>query len=279
MKIQSILLIVCLSTVSLTVRAQTHLSNQNIKHSQNSVAATVNETKIGSAKFGSLIKFLEQERGEPFSAEARSKLLDDLTTREAISQDASKSGLLKSPESQLRLEWVRFNAIVDIWWADFLKKNPISELDIQSEYESYLKASKEPRNHREFNLSQIVFSSEEDANKAIEELRSGPSFESIARQRSLHKDSADKGGLVGWILPSQLLAPLGDVVINLDKGRNSALPIRTSSGWYLLRVNDVRTFTLPPYDQLREQIRMSLLARKRNQAVAELMAKQKVVKR
>jgi peptidyl-prolyl cis-trans isomerase C len=142
-----------------------------------------------------------------------------------------------------------------------------------------MKASKEPRNQREISLSQIVLPDEEQANRVLEELRNGVSFDEIARKKSIHKESAEKGGLLGWTLPSQLLAPLGDVSINLDKGRTNQLPVKTSFGWHIIRVNDTRPFVLPAFDQLKGQIQESLIFKQRNQALATLLAKYKVTKR
>jgi len=276
--IRSSALLLSIALFSSTVIAQTAQPNQAAKVGVDAVVATVNDVRITSARYESLMKFAAADPAS-LSSEDKARILDDIILREAITQEATKLGLLKSPSAQAQIEWARLNAITDIWWSEVIGKSPVSESDIQAEYQRLMKASKEPRNQREISLSQIVLPDEEQANSVLEELRNGVSFDEIARNKSIHKESAEKGGLLGWTLPSQLLAPLGDVSINLDKGRTNQLPVKTSFGWHIIRVNDTRPFVLPAFDQLKGQIQESLVFKQRNQALATLLAKYKVTKR
>jgi peptidyl-prolyl cis-trans isomerase C len=243
----------------------------------NEAVASINGVKLPASRLEEVLKYYQQEGGL-VTPDIKARMLDDLMIKEVIFQEVTKTGLIKKPESQARLEMAKKNAAVEIWWQNYLQAYPVPESDIRAEYELLVKASQEPRNKKEYNVSQIVVATENQARELLKELDRGAVFEVLAQKSSIHKDSVEQGGLLGWALPVQLLEPLGNTVVSLGKGKVSSAPIQTSYGWHILRLNDVRDYVLPSYDQLKAQIRTSLLIKKRNQAFSELMTRYKVVK-
>lgn len=251
--------------------------NGSAQTTKNGILATVNDVKISVAQLEEVIRFIKVEGGN-VGSDIQAKLLEDILLKEAINQDVIRQGLLKKPENQFKLKLAQQNVTFDIWFAEYLKKNPVTETDIKAEYEAQVKRSREPRNKKEFNVSQIVLADEIRANELIKELNVGASFDNLAKKYSQHKQSADNGGSLGWVLPTQLVSPLGDVVLNLPKSKVGALAVRTSFGWHVVRVNDIRDYIFPSFEQVKAQISNYLMQQRRAQAIAELMAKTKVVK-
>jgi peptidyl-prolyl cis-trans isomerase C len=243
----------------------------------NEAVASINGVKLPASRLEEILNYYQQEGGL-VTPDIKARMLDDLMLKEVIFQEVTKTGLIKKPENQARLEMAKKNAAVEIWWQNYLQAHPVAESDVRVEYELLVKASQEPRNKKEYNVSQIVVATEAQALELLKELDRGAVFEVLAKKSSIHKDSVEQGGLLGWALPVQLLEPLGNAVISLGKGKVSSAPIQTSYGWHILRVNDARDYVLPSYDQLKAQIRTNLLIKKRNQAFSELMTRYKVVK-
>ena len=243
----------------------------------NEAVASINGVKLPASRLEEILNYYQQEGGL-VTPDIKARMLDDLMLKEVIFQEVTKTGLIKKPENQARLEMAKKNAAVEIWWQNYLQAHPVAESDVRVEYELLVKASQEPRNKKEYNVSQIVVATESQALELLKELDRGAVFEVLAKKSSIHKDSVEQGGLLGWALPVQLLEPLGNAVISLGKGKVSSAPIQTSYGWHILRVNDARDYVLPSYDQLKAQIRTNLLIKKRNQAFSELMTRYKVVK-
>ncbi len=77
-----------------------------------------------------------------------------------------------------------------------------------------------------------------NANKILEQLRSGASFAGYARQYS-EASTAAVGGDLGWVRPEQLPAPLAAVVRQMGPGSLSA-PISVPGGVSILAVQDTR---------------------------------------
>ncbi len=76
------------------------------------------------------------------------------------------------------------------------------------------------------------------AMRLLEQIRQGAPFPQVARAFS-QAPSAGRGGDIGWVQDGQLPAELNQVVSRLQPGRIS-MPIRTTSGFYILAVSDRR---------------------------------------
>jgi len=76
------------------------------------------------------------------------------------------------------------------------------------------------------------------AERIVQQAREGADFGSLARAFS-QSNSAENQGEVGWIAVSQLPPDLQEEVRNLSPGQVSE-PIRTFSGFYILKVTDER---------------------------------------
>jgi foldase protein PrsA len=81
----------------------------------------------------------------------------------------------------------------------------------------------------------MVLESEEKAKEMITELDSGKEFAELARDNSLDRISAEKGGDLGWF-PNGLYPELDEIAFSLEVGELSQ-PIPTERGCYLIKVS------------------------------------------
>ncbi|MCR9072865.1 MAG: peptidylprolyl isomerase [Alphaproteobacteria bacterium] len=81
------------------------------------------------------------------------------------------------------------------------------------------------------------------ADRLVNQLRSGASFQSIARQFS-QAANANVGGDIGWVLADQLAPELAEAVDRLAPGAVSD-PIRTIVGYHIIQVSDTRILAKP----------------------------------
>jgi foldase protein PrsA len=78
----------------------------------------------------------------------------------------------------------------------------------------------------------MLLESEEKAREMITELDSGKDFAELARDSSLDKAAAEKGGDLGWF-PKGLYPELDEIAFNLEIGELSQ-PIPTGNGYHLI---------------------------------------------
>lgn len=118
-------------------------------------------------------------------------------------------------------------------------------------------------------LKQDVNMTEAEASRQInnlyEQLKSGKDFAVMARQYSLDRASAVKGGDLGWV-SSEELVPAFAETMNALAINTISKPIKTSFGWHLIQVLERKTVDDSEAFQ-RQQVRQFLHQRKFNEAV------------
>ena len=50
------------------------------------------------------------------------------------------------------------------------------------------------------------------------------------------------------------MKPFSDVAFKLKKGEVSPTPVKTQFGWHVIKVEDVRTRKVPPYEKIKPQM-------------------------
>ena len=241
------------------------------------VLTTVNGSKIYTSQVNEMVS-LAVANGAKDSPELRQNLLNDLVLREVIAQDIKKTGLLNKDNNALKLKLAQQNTMLELWFAEYFKQNPVTESNIRAEYDRQAALSKEPQNSKQYEVSQIMVATEAEAAEIIQQINKGAKFEILAKDKSLEKMSGAQGGVVGWVLPAQLAPPLDVLIVNLGKGAVAQSPIRTNNGWHVIKLDDVRPFVIAPFDQVRNVISQELLQQRRQQAINGLIQNAKVVK-
>jgi peptidyl-prolyl cis-trans isomerase C len=211
-------------------------------------------------------------RGQRDTPELRQVIKEELITREALAQEAAKLGLDKTPEAQAQWAQLRQTFLVELLLSDYLKQNPITEAKIKAEFDRQVAAIK---GQQEYKISLIVTPTEEQAKGLLVRLRKGESFSKLATETSIDASKA-KGGDVGWVLPSQILPAISNVMVNLNKGTLAAAPIQTQAGWNIIRVEDKRTFQPPKLEDAKNDLRAALLQQQRAELVKKLRDAAKV---
>jgi len=246
------------------------LSSSAHAQSNSMIIATLNGNKITAQQVEELVN-LAGDNGTKVTPEIRQRITNELIIREAIVQEAKKTGLLTKNGNALKLKLANQNAIVELWFADYFKNHPISEEAIRAEYDKQLVASKDPKNANEYEIAQIEVATEIEANDVIAKLNNGNSFEVLAKQYSIDKSTAQQGGLAGWSLSSNLASPLNDIVPSLSKGKTTSKPIHIGQNYYIIKLVDVRAFKFPAYEQAKNQLAQQMVTKEREQAIAEVL--------
>jgi peptidyl-prolyl cis-trans isomerase C len=235
------------------------------------VMATVNGVVIPAS-------LLEQNvnanvaQGQRDTPELRQLLKEELINREILAQEAVKLGLDKTAEAKTQLAQLRQTLMVELLLNDLIKKTPVTDVKIKAEYDRRVEALK---NEQEYKVALIVTPTEDEAKALIVRLNKGESFEKIATEKSIDP-SKEKGGQVGWVLPAQILPAISNVMVNLNKGTLAVSPIRTQSGWNIIKVEDKRAYQPPGLNEAKNDIRQALQQQQRADLVKRLREGAKV---
>lgn len=238
--------------------------------------ASVNGTAIPDSQFNqTLTQALNQ--GQKDSPELRSAIKEELINREIVAQAATKQGLDKTPEAKQGWAQIRQNFLIELYWADFSKKNPITDEQIKAQYEKDVTQLKAAGDSQQYKVSLITVASRQEAVAVIAQLKKGESFDKVAREKSIDPSKA-QGGVVGWVLPTQLNKEIAGAVTKLSKGGYTTTPIQTQSGWNIVKVDEKRAFTVPTLSEAQNQVRQQLLQQQRINLLTKLRNEAKITK-
>lgn len=113
------------------------------------------------------------------------------------------------------------------------------------------------------------------AEEALARIQAGADFTQVARQYS-DSPTRDRGGDLGAVHRGELAAEIEAAAFSLPEGAVSEI-IRTSAGWNIIRVEQLRMDSVAPYAEVREAIRNQLFQErfeaKRKEWLADLRAK------
>ena len=239
---------------------------------QTAVAATVNGAAIPVQTVNAAVaNFVAQ--GATDSPQLRDQVLIELIAREALVGEGLRLGLDKSPTFLQRLEDARRTLLMDAAWADYLGKNPITEQDERADYDRQKKVLGGGDSTPQFLVSHIVLADEAQAKAVLDRARKGEAFDKMASSLSIDAATKAKGGQIGWLLPSDVLPAIGAVITGLSKGAVAATPIQTPAGWQVVKVDDVRPFKIPTFDESRPQLKAAVQNTRRQKFIEELLKK------
>lgn len=233
-------------------------------------AATVNGVSIPQARIDLRVKGLAAQ-GQADSPELRKAVREDMINFEIVVQEAVKSGLDKNAEVVQQAELARQQVLVGAFVQDYTKNHPISEDQLKQEYEKL----KTKLGDKEYNARHILVETEAEAKDIIAQLGKKAKFEKLAA-KSKDAGSADKGGSLGWAVPSNFVPPFANALLNLKKGEYTKEPVQSQFGWHVIKVDDVRDLKAPPFEELKPQLQQRLQQQAVQKLIAELRAKAKI---
>jgi peptidyl-prolyl cis-trans isomerase C len=211
-----------------------------------------------------------QTQGTAITPQLREQVISEMVVRQVMLSEASKRGLDKTPAFTQQLEELRRRLLVDSLLTDNLSKNPITEQDDQAEYARQKKVLGNGDTTPQYFLSQVILKTEQQARDVIALAKGGNAFDKLALD-SVDEAGKANGGKVGWVLPTDVLPAIGTVIVNLSKGMVAAAPIQSPAGWHVIKVDDVRPFTIPSLEEARPQVRQSLQLQRRQAFVEGLL--------
>jgi peptidyl-prolyl cis-trans isomerase C len=255
--IQTLLLAAALTAAS-TVAAQ-------------SASVKVNGTTIPAHRIEAAVK-ARIAQGQQDSPEMRKGILDALINQEVVAQEAVKKGLNKQPNVAARIELDRQMALVNAYFDDYLKKNPVTDEILRKEYERL----KPQLPAKEYKVRHILVETEDDAKNIIAQIKKGGSFEKLAAEHSKDPGSKGRGGDLDWGPAERYVKPFAEAVTTLKKGQLTDAPVKTNFGYHVIRVDDERASKIPTFDEAKPQLQKLVQNQVVQKAISELRAKAKV---
>jgi peptidyl-prolyl cis-trans isomerase C len=233
--------------------------------------AVVNGKSVPTARLNALKAQIEKS-GRPVTDDMMGQLKDEIIAREIFMQEARKRGLDASDEYKAQLELARQTILIRELFADFQKKNPVTDAEIQAEYDKFVAAN----GGKEYRARHILVESEDQAKALIAEIKKSGKFEELAKKHSKDPGSGANGGDLDWAAANSYVPEFSGAMVKLDKGQMADEPVKSQFGFHIIRVDDVREAQLPKLDEVKPQIAQQLQQQKMGKFQDDLRSKAKV---
>lgn len=211
-------------------------------------AETVNGIAVPQALIDAFAKARGADLNKP---EQRAQVLRVFADYVLLAEQAKRDGLLKQPAFAAEIENARLSALANATIREMQQQTSISDDAIKAEYDADVARS----GKLEYDFSQLLFASEDDALKASGEIVAGKTFAQVYDE---WKSKAKQAKVFTHVRPDQLPENLGKALADLKNGESSKAPIKTQYGWHLIHLDATSDFTPPAFDQLKENLRHRL---------------------
>jgi peptidyl-prolyl cis-trans isomerase C len=170
------------------------------------------------------------------------------------------------------MELARQTILIRTLFADWQKKNPVTDAEIQAEYDKFASANA----GKEFRARHILVEKEDEAKAIIAAIKGGANFADLAKQKSKDPGSGANGGDLDWANAASYVTEFSEAMVKLDKGQMTETPVKSQFGWHIIRVDDVRQAKLPALEEIKPQIAQQMQQQKMAEYQKALREKAKV---
>jgi peptidyl-prolyl cis-trans isomerase C len=211
--------------------------------------AIVNGKAVPKTRLDALTQQIERS-GRPVTPDMQAQLREEVIAREIFIQEADKLGLGATDNFKSQMELARQTLLIRELFADYEKKNPVTDAMLKAEYDKFAAAN----GGKEYKARHILVEKEADAKNIIAGLKKGGKFEDIAKKQSKDTGSGANGGDLDWANPTSYVPEFSGALTKLNKGQLTDTPIKTQFGYHVIRVDDIRDIKLPAFDEVKPQI-------------------------
>jgi peptidyl-prolyl cis-trans isomerase C len=233
--------------------------------------AIVNGKAVPKARLDALAAQMARA-GRAVPPDQQAQLREAVIAREVFLQEAQLRGLEGSQDFKDQMELTRQTILINELFADFQKRNPVSDADLKAEYDKAVAAN----GGKEYKARHILVEKEEEAKAIIAQLKKGGKFEDIAKKSSKDPGSGANGGDLDWAAPGNYVKEFSEAMVALQKGKMTETAVKSQFGYHIIRLDDTREAQFPKFDDVKPQITQQLQQQRLAKYQEDLRAKAKI---
>jgi peptidyl-prolyl cis-trans isomerase C len=216
--------------------------------------AIVNGKAVPKARVEALMSQALRQGNQQRTPELEQQVRDEVVLREMFMQEAEKRGLAASPDYKAQMEFARQTILIRELFADYQKKNPVTDAEVQAEYDKF----KSQSSGTEYRARHILVEKEDEAKALIAQIKGGAKFEDLAKKNSKDPGSGENGGDLDFAAPGAYVPEFSQAMVKLKKGELTETPVKSQFGWHIIKLEDTREAKFPPLEEVKPQIQQRI---------------------
>jgi peptidyl-prolyl cis-trans isomerase C len=234
------------------------------------VLATVDGSPITEDDLNDAMTDIGPGLPQKLEGAARQKyVLDYLIDLKLAAKKAQAEKLDQSPEFARKLAYYRDKLSMEELLSSVAKAATTDE----AEHKAYDEAAKAEPPQEEIHARHILVPTEDEAKAALARIKGGEDFAKVATE--LSKDPSGDGGDLGWFTKDRMVPEFSEEAFKLKKGEVSD-PVKTQFGWHIIKIEDTRTKSFPPFEQVKDQAAHYVAQKAESETVAQLHSAAKI---
>jgi peptidyl-prolyl cis-trans isomerase C len=210
------------------------------------------------------------------SLERKKEFLDNLVRFEVLAAEAKKRGMDQDPEVVRTMKQVMIQKLMKVEFDTRVKPEDVTEAEMKKFYDEH---SAEYNKPEEVRVSAIIVKDKATADK-VAGLAKGPQgqdnkgFRDLVTQYSTDDVTKQRGGDLRYFAADTTEVPK-DVVaasFKLEKTGDVAGPIKTDSGFYVIKQTGRRQALTKNFDEVKRQIQNRIYRDKRTKAMEDFVS-------
>lgn len=179
--------------------------------------------------------------------------LEQVINVRLVQNRADASDVMESKEFAQELELSKQQIARNLFLQESVK-DKVSDGDIKKAYKEYVSKIPDVEERR---ASHILLETQEKAQAVIDKLKTGETFEDLAKSVSIGP-TGPKGGDLGYFGKDDMVPEFGKAAFSMKKGDVSKEPVQTQFGWHVIKVTDARQRPKPTLEQLKPTLQAEL---------------------
>ncbi|MBB5752472.1 peptidylprolyl isomerase [Prosthecomicrobium pneumaticum] len=230
------------------------------------VVATVGGSPITALDLAIAQEDFAEELAKVPAPERPKAVLTVLIDIKMMAEAAAKDGLDKGDEFTHRLALLRERALRNEYFRVHIDQ-AVTEDQVKARYDAEI-AKITPQD--EIRASHILVETEDEAKAIIAELDKGADFATLAKEKSKDPGSGQMGGDLGFFAKGRMVPEFEQAAFALEVGKYTETPVKSQFGWHVIKLVDKRKQPMPPFEQVKEQVRQLVMGEAFSAAVKTL---------
>jgi peptidyl-prolyl cis-trans isomerase C len=233
-------------------------------HADPKILAKVDGLAITEDDVGDAMQDIGPGLPQKLEGPAREKyVVDYLIDLKLVAKKAMADKLDSGAEFARRLAYYHDKLAMEA----LLGKVAVAATTDEAEHKAYDEAAKAQPPAEEVHARHILLPTEEEAKAALARIKAGEDFAKVATE--LSKDPGGEGGDLGWFTRDRMVPEFADAAFKLQPGQVSD-PVKSQFGWHIIKVEERRMKTFPPFDQVKDQAARYVAQKAQSDLIASL---------
>ena len=229
--------------------------------SENKVLAIVNGKDITAQEVYNFLNQLDPQTAAQFSTpEGINQIANELVNQELLYLDAMENNLEEEENFKAEMELVKQNILKQYAINKLFEDINITEDEIVEFYNDKKEYYKTPESAR---ASHILVEDEEKANKILEEINGGLSFEEAASKYSSCPSKAN-GGDLGEFTRGRMVPEFEEAAFSMEEGSISQ-PVQTQFGYHIIKLDYRKPAGISELEDVKSKVTQQLTIMKQQE--------------